>query len=75
MVGKTRLAAAVVRDLYPDRPMFIPDNTKALAVLDEADMLPDEHVNWLDDLDRYLTGGDLTPDSFCGACCSRIRRW
>ncbi|MBV9030497.1 MAG: hypothetical protein JO364_09330 [Pseudonocardiales bacterium] len=60
MVGKTRLAAAVVRDLYPDRYMIIPDNTTALAALDEADMLPVDHVIWLDDLDRYLSGDVLT---------------
>ncbi|HEX8759715.1 MAG TPA: hypothetical protein VF734_06990, partial [Pseudonocardiaceae bacterium] len=60
MVGKTRLAAAVVRDLYPHRPVLIPDTTSALAALDEADMLPGDHVIWLDDLDRYLSGGALT---------------
>jgi TPR repeat protein len=60
MVGKTRLAAAVVKDLYPDRPMLIPDTTSALAALDVADMLPCDHVIWLDDLDRYLSGDGLT---------------
>ncbi|MBV8539653.1 MAG: hypothetical protein JO364_07390 [Pseudonocardiales bacterium] len=60
MVGKTRLAAAVARDLYPNRPILIPDSTAALAGLDEADMLPCDHVIWLDDLDRYLSGDRLT---------------
>jgi hypothetical protein len=60
MVGKSRLAAAVVRDPYPNRPMLIPDTTTALTALDEADMLPSDHVIWLDDLDRYLSGGGLT---------------
>jgi tetratricopeptide (TPR) repeat protein len=60
MVGKTRLAAAVVKDLYPHRPILIPDTATALAALDEADMLPGDHVIWLDDLDRYLSGDDLT---------------
>jgi hypothetical protein len=60
MVGKTRLAAAVVRDLYADRPMLVPDTTTALVAFDEADMLPSDHVIWLDDLDRYLSGEDLT---------------
>ena len=31
MVGKTRLAAVVVHDLYPDRSMLIPDTTTALG--------------------------------------------
>jgi hypothetical protein len=31
MVGKTRLAAAVVKDLYPDRPIHIPDNATVLV--------------------------------------------
>jgi hypothetical protein len=60
MVGKTRLAAALVRELYADRPVLIPDTTTALAALDEADMLPGDHVIWLDDLDRHLSGGSLT---------------
>jgi hypothetical protein len=33
MVGKTRLAAVVVRDLYPDRHILIPDSANALTVL------------------------------------------
>jgi TPR repeat protein len=60
MVGKTRLAAAVVRELYPDWRLLIPDTTSALLALDEADMLPGNCVIWLDDLDQYLTGGGLT---------------
>ncbi|MGB6161956.1 MAG: tetratricopeptide repeat protein [Pseudonocardiaceae bacterium] len=61
MVGKTRLAAAVIRDLYPDRLLLIPDTPTAPAALDEADRLPKaDHVIWLDDLDQYLTGGGLT---------------
>jgi hypothetical protein len=44
MVGKTRLAAVVVGELYSDRPVLIPDTASALAGLDEADMLPGGHV-------------------------------
>lgn len=61
MVGKTRLAAAVVKDLYPDRPILIPDNATALVNLDEAGQLSThDQVIWLDDLERYLSGGGLT---------------
>jgi hypothetical protein len=67
MVGKTRLAAAVVKDLYPDRLLLIPDTPTALLALDEADMLPSNHAIWLDDLDQYLTGGSLTAVALCSA--------
>src|SRR5262245_44459820 len=40
MVGKTRLATAVVRRLYRDRPIFIPDAPTSFATLDQADMHP-----------------------------------
>jgi hypothetical protein len=60
MVGKTRLVAEVVLDLYPDRPIVIPDTATALAALDQADMVLRSHVIWLDDLDRFLTGGGVT---------------
>lgn len=60
MVGKTRLAAAVVKHLYLDRPILIPDTTSALITLDEAGMVLRDHVIWLDDVDRYLGVGGLT---------------
>ena len=60
MVGKTRLAAEVVQDLYSDRPIVIPDTATALADLDRADVVLRNHVIWLDDLDRFLTGGGVT---------------
>ncbi|GAB2998933.1 tetratricopeptide repeat protein [Saccharothrix stipae] len=60
MVGKTRLAAQVVKDLHPDRPILIPDSATALVELDKANIAPTDHVVWLDDLDRFLTAG-LTP--------------
>jgi len=60
MVGKTRLAATVVKRLYPERPILIPEPPAGLANLDKADMIPRGHVIWLDDLDRFLGGGELT---------------
>ncbi|NUT48239.1 MAG: hypothetical protein HOV94_13160 [Saccharothrix sp.] len=60
MVGKTRLAAQVVKDLYGDRPILVPDSAGALVELDVVDIAPRDHVLWLDDLERFLTAG-LTP--------------
>jgi hypothetical protein len=61
--GKTirhRLAAKVVKQLYPERPILIPEPPAGLANLDKADMIPRGHVIWLDNLDRFLGGGELT---------------
>jgi hypothetical protein len=60
MVGKTRLAAEVVREQFPSRPMAIPDSVAALVDLDKADLILRGHVIWLDDLDRFLAGGGVT---------------
>jgi hypothetical protein len=40
MVGKPRLAATVIKDLYADRPILIPDDATALTTLDETGQLP-----------------------------------
>jgi hypothetical protein len=61
MVGKTRMAAEVVKDLFPERPILIPDSKKALAALDAADLTVTGCVIWLDDLDR-LIGADGVSD-------------
>lgn len=61
MVGKTRLAARVVELMYNEHPILIPDTPTSLADLDKADMVPRDHVIWLDDLERFLTGSGLTP--------------
>ncbi|GHG68773.1 sel1 repeat family protein [Amycolatopsis acidiphila] len=60
MVGKTRLAAVAVRQVLPDTPLLLPDSPTALGDLDKADITPDQHVIWLDDLDRFLINGGLT---------------
>ncbi|WP_257919491.1 tetratricopeptide repeat protein [Amycolatopsis iheyensis] len=57
MVGKTRLAAAVVARTLPDEPLLLPDTPTALSDLDKADVIPDGQVIWLDDLDRFFAGG------------------
>jgi TPR repeat protein len=60
MVGKTRLAVAVARAVLPDAPVLIPDTPAALNDLDKADILVRDHVIWLDDLERFLSGGGVT---------------
>jgi len=61
MVGKTRLAAAVVAQVLPDRPLLLlPDTPTALIDLDKADIVPRGHVIWLDDLDRFFSGGGIS---------------
>ncbi|HEU5475826.1 MAG TPA: tetratricopeptide repeat protein [Actinophytocola sp.] len=82
MVGKTRLAVEVVKDLFPERPVLIPDSPTSLAELDKADMVLRDHVIWLDDLDRFLAGNALTPGLItrlaaqnCIVATIRAREW
>jgi tetratricopeptide (TPR) repeat protein len=60
MVGKTRLAAAVVGEVLPSTPVLIPDTPTALSDLDQADIVVRDRVIWLDDLERFLSGGGIT---------------
>lgn len=61
MVGKTRLAAVAVEQVLPDKPLLLPDTATALSDLDKADITLQGNVIWLDDLERFLAGGGLTP--------------
>jgi tetratricopeptide (TPR) repeat protein len=58
MAGKTRMAARVLMQEYPDRPICIPVPPDGLAQL-ASDGLPQRAVVWLDDMDRFLTGDGL----------------
>ena len=55
MAGKTRLAAHVVRQRFPQAPLLIPESGKALRdlVIDEGLDIAGVVV-WLDDLERFL---------------------
>ena len=61
MAGKTRLAAQVVRQRFPQAPLLIPESGKALR-----DLVIDEGLDvagvvvWLDDLERFLGPDGLT---------------
>jgi TPR repeat protein len=65
MAGKTRLAAQVVRQRFPQAPLLIPESGKALR-----DLVTDGGLDggldvagvvvWLDDLERFLAPDGLT---------------
>lgn len=54
MAGKTRMAAELVRELFPDKHVFMPDPPDGVANIVNAGDMPRQHVVWLDDLERYL---------------------
>lgn len=54
MAGKTRMAAELVRELFPDKHVFMPDPPDGVANIMNAGDMPRQHVVWLDDLERYL---------------------
>ncbi|WP_190243044.1 tetratricopeptide repeat protein [Arthrobacter globiformis] len=54
MAGKTRMAAELVQELFPGKRVFIPDPPDGLANVMNAGDMPEQHVVWLDDLERYL---------------------
>jgi ATP-dependent Clp protease ATP-binding subunit ClpA len=60
MVGKTRMAVRLVRDMFPDRGVVIPDSMDALASLDAADVALRELVIFLDDINRLIGSGGIT---------------
>lgn len=58
LTGKTRLAAELIRQNYPDRDVVIPVDAGSLRDLLKKVRI--EHkVVWLDNLDRYLTDDSL----------------
>lgn len=54
MAGKTRMAAHLVQELYPSRPVVIPDVPNGISTLMNAGEVPRDSVIWLDDAERYL---------------------
>jgi eukaryotic-like serine/threonine-protein kinase len=60
MVGKTRIAATVIRDMFADHPIVIPDSEKTLAELDAADISLRGSVIFLDDINRLIGVGGIT---------------
>jgi TPR repeat protein len=61
MAGKTRLAAQVVQQRFPQAPLLVPESGSALRdlVIDEGLDIAGVVV-WLDDLERFLAPDGLT---------------
>ena len=60
MVGKTRMAATLIRALFPARRVVIPYTLEALASLDAADVVVRDKVIFLDDIHRLISAGGIT---------------
>jgi tetratricopeptide (TPR) repeat protein len=60
MVGKTRMAVRLIKELFPDRGILIPDSMDALAALDAADASLRELVVFLDDINRLIGSEGIT---------------
>jgi membrane protein YdbS with pleckstrin-like domain len=60
MAGKTRLAAQVVHQRFPDAPLLVPESGQALRDLVDEGLDPGGVVVWLDDLERFLGPDGLT---------------
>src|SRR5262245_17106250 len=60
MVGKTKLAATVIREIFASRRVVIPDTKEALAAMDAADVTLRGTVIFLDDLNRLIGAGGIT---------------
>jgi tetratricopeptide (TPR) repeat protein len=60
MSGKTRLAAEVVKQKFPDAPLLAAESGKALRELFDGGLDPAGVVVWLDDLERFLGVDGLT---------------
>ena len=60
MVGKTQMAATLIRGMFAERGIVIPDSIGALAALDAADIALRGSVIFLDDIDRLIGPGGVT---------------
>ncbi len=58
--GKSRMAAEAIRRNFPSRQLIFPEDADALSRLLDVRIDLRDSVIWLDDLQRYLTGGSLT---------------
>ncbi|WP_367321351.1 tetratricopeptide repeat protein [Streptomyces sp. HUAS ZL42] len=61
--GKTRAAFEAAREVLPRAALIVPDPADPTALRAAAAALPGGHgsVVWLDDIERYLGAGGLTP--------------
>jgi tetratricopeptide (TPR) repeat protein len=58
MVGKTRMAVSLIRDMFADHPLVMPDGVAALGFPAAAE--PRGTVVFLDDVNRHIGAGGIT---------------
>jgi uncharacterized protein len=66
--GKSRLAFQVMQEYLSDRWLIVPEDTHALLEIRKAQVALTNAVIWLDDVERYLTTGGLTPGILDALC-------
>ena len=60
MVGKTRIATVIIKEVFGDRGLVVPDSMTALAALDSADVNLQGTIIFLDDIERLIGSGGIT---------------
>ena len=60
MVGKTRMAVEIIKDLFSSRRIVVPDSKSAFAKLNTADIVLQDAVIWLDDIDTLIGVDGIT---------------
>jgi len=78
MVGKTRIAATLIKEMLPTRDLLIPDSKDALVSLGAPAATLRENMIFLDDIDRLIGAGGITQsalrhlaDSTSASCSPR----
>lgn len=66
MVGKTRIAATVIKNAYDEQAWLIPGTKEALAALGSAAPPAHDAMIFLDDIERLLGVGGITQAEFFG---------
>jgi len=66
MVGKTRIAATVIKNTYDEQAWLIPGTKEALAALGSATPPVRDSMIFLDDIERLLAVGGITQAEFIG---------
>lgn len=64
MVGKTRIAATLIKEMLPTRDLLTPDSKDALVSLAATAATLRDSVIFLDDVDRLIGAGGITQSAF-----------
>ncbi|MEU0095119.1 tetratricopeptide repeat protein [Kribbella sp. NPDC006257] len=60
MVGKTKIAATLIAEMFSDKRIVIPETKNMLSMLDSADVAMERMVIFLDDIDRLIGAGGIS---------------